>query len=147
MDNLPKESVLYIVHKFTAWKICQIRIQKPFWFQIYNYIYFRLFFFFFRLRLTTYVHNLWKPSRLVHPNSQEQVSHKRAPDLAWFNSYSLFGPLCFVSFFKFCLHVDCWYYWDISALLALGCNKASSKVGYSSWRFRLMGAHCWDFTK
>ena len=28
---------------------------------------------------------------------------KRAPDLAWFRKYSLFGPFCFVSFFKFCL--------------------------------------------
>ena len=32
------------------------------------------------------------------------LSYKRAPDLARFRSYSRFGPLCFVSFFKFCLH-------------------------------------------
>ena len=25
--------------------------------------------------------------------------------------------------------------------------KAFSKVGNSSWQFRFMGAHCWDFTK
>ena len=34
----------------------------------------------------------------------KQVSHKRAPDLDWFSAYSLFGPLCSVSVFKFCLH-------------------------------------------
>ena len=32
------------------------------------------------------------------------LSHKRAPDLAWFNTYWRFGPFCFVLFSKFCLH-------------------------------------------
>ena len=31
--------------------------------------------------------------------------YKRAPDLVWFSSYSLFGPLCSVSFSKFCLQL------------------------------------------
>ena len=43
----------------------------------------------------------WSPPRFLHPSSN---SHKRAPDLVLFTPYSLFDPLCFVSFFKFCLH-------------------------------------------
>ena len=32
------------------------------------------------------------------------VSHKRVPDFSWFSTYSLYGPLCSISFFNFCLH-------------------------------------------
>ena len=41
---------------------------------------------------------------LSSPPVVVQVSHKRAPDLYRFSRYSLFGQLCSVSFFKFCLH-------------------------------------------
>ena len=35
-------------------------------------------------------------------SAAEKVSHKRSPDLHRFRPYSLFGPLCSVSFSKFC---------------------------------------------
>ena len=84
---------------FTAWKICQIRNHSSFFF----------------LRPTSQgprtndVQDLWNlpvyPFGFdFKPGFVKEVSHKRAPDLGWFSKYSLFGPPCYVSFIKFCLH-------------------------------------------
>ena len=70
---------------------------------------FSSFSFFDRGRLpSTNIHNwIWWSHRVGSTRaSVKNVSHKRAPDLAWFTLYSLFCPLCFVSFFKFCLHLS-----------------------------------------
>ena len=102
----------YVIYSTNGWttypKICVVNWlftsfqsmkylsdQKPFWFQIS----FGLFLFSTDTddRFTQFVEATW----FFPP--QQQVNNKRAPDLGWFNTYSLFGPLCFVSFFKFCL--------------------------------------------
>ena len=72
---------------FTAWKICQFRNHSDF------KSLFPIFFVFFD-RWLMYVHNLLKPVDSFH---QQQRWSKRAPDLAWFNWYSLFGPIRFSS--------------------------------------------------
>ena len=61
-----------------------------------------LSFFRFRPRPTTnYLHNIWNPPVFFHPYSDEA---EEGPDLSQFIRYSLLGPLCFASVFKFCLH-------------------------------------------
>jgi hypothetical protein len=100
---------------FTAWKICQIRNHSSYFQNVHSE---GQGFAFFFLRPTsqlitdqwcTYLQDLWKlPVSAVgfdsNPGAVKEVSHKRAPDLAWFRKYSLFGPLCYVLFIKFCLH-------------------------------------------
>jgi hypothetical protein len=77
-------------------------------FSLFCWLTFQIFFSFFsfdffRLRLMSdVVHNFFHPSSFC--SALKQVSQKRAPDLGIFGMYSLFSPLCFVSFFKFCLH-------------------------------------------
>ena len=59
---------------------------------------------FFRIRprpKTNYLHNIWNPPVFC---TLRVVKLKRAPDLGEFIRYSLLGPLCSASFFKFCLH-------------------------------------------
>lgn len=90
---------IYLVHNsqvFTAWKICQFRNHSDFksLFPIHIFLSFSIRNFFFD-RWQMCVHNLLKPVGWVH---QEQRWSKRAPDLAWFSTYSLFGPLRFSSF-------------------------------------------------
>ena len=90
---------IYLVHNsqvFTAWKICQFRNHSDFksLFPIHIFLSFSIRNFFFD-RWQMCVHNLLKPVGWVH---QEQRWNKRAPDLAWFSTYSLFGPLRFSSF-------------------------------------------------
>ena len=83
---------------FTARKICQIRNHFDFKHSIF------FVFSFFRSippARPMYIHNLLKPSGFF---TQEALKLKRAPDLDRFSTYSLFGPLCCVSFFTFCLH-------------------------------------------
>ena len=60
------------------------------WFQIFL----RLFLF------STETDNRWC-TQFVWPISLKKISYKRAPDLVWFSKYSLFGPLCSVSFLSF----------------------------------------------
>ena len=108
-------------------------------------------FFFFRPRPTT-IYTIWWSHWVVSTRaSVKNVSHKRAPDLAWFSLYSLFCPLCFVSFFKFCLHPGALYTskteflarnsWD-SVLFQnrsswLSCSLLNSEIWESSsFRFR-----------
>ena len=59
---------------------------------------------FFRIRprpKTNYLHNIWNPPVFC---THRVVKLKRVPDLDKFITYSLLGPLCSASFFKFCLH-------------------------------------------
>ena len=89
--------IWYIIHKFLRHERSvsseTILISNP----CFQYIFFLSFsirnFFFDRWQMC--VHNLLKPVGWVH---QEQRWSKRAPDLAWFSTYSLFGPLRFSSF-------------------------------------------------
>ena len=62
-------------------------------------------FLFFGLRLTKDVHFLLnQPVFFDWEKRWSRSATKRAPDLVWIGSYSLFGPLYSVSFFKLCLH-------------------------------------------
>ena len=45
------------------------------------------------------------PGSILLRAALKQLGQKRAPDLGRFSPYSLFGPLCSVSFLKFCLHL------------------------------------------
>ena len=59
---------------------------------------------FFRIRprpKTNYLHNIWNPPVFC---TLRVVKLKRVPDLDKFITYSLLGPLCSASVFKFCLH-------------------------------------------
>ena len=64
-------------------------------------IFLQLSFFRFRLRPTP---DDRLCTQFLEPTSFFPPNNKRAPDLAKFSPYSLFGPLCSVSFFTFCLH-------------------------------------------
>ena len=90
--------ILLFVHNsqvFTAWKI-SLSDQKPFWFQMFFCF---LLFFDRDGRLMMYT-ICWTYSLISTPEAAKGVSHKRAPDLGWFSWYSLFGPLCSLSFSK-----------------------------------------------
>ena len=91
--------IWYIIHKFLWRKICKFRNHSDFksLFPIHIFLSFSIRNFFFD-RWQIYVHNLLKPVGCLH---QKQWWSKRAPDLAWFSRYSLFGPALFL---KFCLH-------------------------------------------
>ena len=72
------------VHNFSHMKdLSDQKRQKPCWLQIF------FVFFVFRPRPTTDVYDL----DLLKPPVR-QLMHKRAPDLDWLSTYSLFGPLC-----------------------------------------------------
>ena len=130
----------YVIYSTNGWttypKICVVNWlftsfqsmkylsdQKPFWFQIS----FGLFLFSTDTddRFTQFVEATW----FFPP--QQQVNNKGAPDLAWFNKYSLFGPLCFVyiparlylsnALSNFSSKLDCWNYWDVSAPKEVEC--------------------------
>ena len=94
MDILPKKSIWYIIHKFLRHERSvsseTILISNPCFKYLLSFS-IRIFFF---NRWQMYVHNLLKPVGWLH--SQQRWS-KRAPDLAWFSRYSLFGPLHFSS--------------------------------------------------
>ena len=58
------------------------------------------------LTSTTDVQFFLEPPGSILPRAAlKQLGQKRAPDLGRFSAYSLFGPLCSVSFLKFCLHL------------------------------------------
>ena len=146
MVNVHKIYVWYIIHMF-SWH------EKPFWSTDSDFN----FFFLFSTETHDRCSQFDKTSELVAPQ------HKRAPDLAWFSLYSLFCPLCFVSFFKFIsfylsniylssntqatgagasVFVLAYaFYWKKNIKYKLRCasarlvaaSKASSKVGKSSW--------------
>ena len=59
------------------------------------------------------------------PPTLKQVSYKRAPDLAWFRLYSLFGPLCSVSFLSF-----------VYKLQPGALNKLSTVSKLSKWQIQ-----------
>ena len=136
-----------------------LSVQKPFWFQIPVSNIFCLFRFVFSFSTgdrCTYVHNLLKPVGWLHP---EQRWSKRAPDLAWFSRYSLFGPLHFSSsvYILACLYLSnfstaavslqtkCWAVFDCTSefagskqyfYLATKRRQKMTLLGYfSHWNF------------
>ena len=102
VDNLPKESVF---NKFSRDDKSSVRSETIL---ISNSIIFSslspdshsLFLFLTKNRWLMYT-ICWHHRLLSTPAG---AVIKRAPDLVWYSLYSLFGPLCFVLFFKFCLH-------------------------------------------
>ena len=48
----------------------------------------------------------WNQQVLCSQGVGKQICRKRAPDLYWFITYFLIGPLCLVSFLKFCLQLS-----------------------------------------
>ena len=126
MDILPKKSIWYIIHKFLRHERSvsseTILISNP-CFKYFLSFSIRIFFF---NRWQMYVHNLLKPVGWLHP---QQRWSKRAPDLAWFSRYSLFGPLHFSSsvYILACLYLSnfstaevslqskCWAVFDCTA--------------------------------
>ena len=126
MDILPKKSIWYIIHKFLRHERSvsseTILISNP-CFKYFLSFSIRISFF---NRWQMYVHNLLKPVGWLHP---QQRWSKRAPDLAWFSRYSLFGPLHFSSsvYILACLYLSnfstaavsldakCWAVFDCTA--------------------------------
>ena len=77
--------------------------NQKFWFQINNFYISCHFLFsvFVRDRRLT-IYTIFGTHQFV--SSPIVMKLKRAPDLSQFITYSLLGPLCSASFFKFCLH-------------------------------------------
>ena len=120
---------------FTARKICQIRNHFDFEYGLH--------FLSFPFSINTddsddRCTNTICWSRQVFSPKQHwrKVDDKRAPDLGWFIRYSLFGPLCCVSFIKFCLHPG-----------ALKCRVHSTARSKKSMITEQQGLSNIDFTK
>lgn len=83
---------------FTARKICQIRNHFDFKYSIF----FCLFLFSINTTRSTNVHTQFGETvRFFHPR---RAQAEEGPGSCLITRYSLFGPLCCVSFFTFCLH-------------------------------------------
>ena len=83
---------------FTARKICQIRNHFDFKYSIF----FCLFLFSINTTRSTNVHTQFVETvRFFHPRGAQA---EEGPGSCLTSRYSLFGPLCCVSFFTFCLH-------------------------------------------
>ena len=83
--------------------------------------------FFSSVRTSTKMYTFcWTHRVVLTREAVKQVSYKRAPDLVWIGSYSLFGPLCSVSFFKFCLHpgsLTIWLLLSVCSSCVLGGSR------------------------
>ena len=100
MEDLPNESVAYSVCNSQFFKSKKdLSDQIPFLFQNSNI---SLSFSFFDRDRQPMMYTICVTQRLI---STTEALKKRAPDLVLFSRYSLFGPLCSFSFFKFCLHL------------------------------------------
>ena len=115
-------------HGMTNITICQIRIQKP------NDGFSFFVPLFFDWKPMTDVHILLTPTSFFPTKEQ---SSKRAPDLVRLGLYSLFGPLCFVSFLKFCLHPGS----NVLFSRSLKIEQRAQTKNQNIWVLSMAGAH------